>query len=113
MVRRSDDLTAFRDFTVTDLAQNVALITQCTSYSGATGECDTSMFQISDVVWGPIRGTLVTDSVAAFQCSEAAPCPGIALVGVDVATPNSSAQSVVCSNVVDPVGFECSTSTGS
>ena len=98
---------AFRDFNVTDLRQDVAFITQCTSFSGASGGCDTSTFQISDVTWGPVRGT-ARQHVAEFQCSAAAPCPGIALVDIDVATP-SSAQKITCSNVVNPVGFDCST----
>ncbi|KAF4588171.1 hypothetical protein EYR38_010138 [Pleurotus pulmonarius] len=39
----------FRDFTLVNVTDEVARITQCTSFSGATGGCDTSLFQVSDV----------------------------------------------------------------
>ncbi|KAG6815495.1 hypothetical protein H0H87_001273, partial [Tephrocybe sp. NHM501043] len=44
----------FRNFTLSNVTNSVASITQCTSFSGATGQCDTSLFQISDVTWGPM-----------------------------------------------------------
>ncbi|KAA1470776.1 pectin lyase-like protein [Dentipellis sp. KUC8613] len=96
----------FSDFTVSNLTQSVAAISQCTSYIGATGQCDSSHFQISNVSWGPVRGSVANEYVAQFQCSGAVPCPGIALTGIDVTT-NASTPVYNCSNLVQPSGFNC------
>ena len=69
--------TAFKDFVVTNLTREAAQITQCTSFSGATGGCDTSLFQISDIAWLNISGTQNTDVLASLQCSGAAPCTSV------------------------------------
>ncbi|KAI0317354.1 pectin lyase fold/virulence factor [Amylostereum chailletii] len=97
----------FRDFIVTNLTSSVAEISQCTSYEGATGGCDTSTFQISNVTWENITGSVATDTLAALQCSGSAPCPGIAIKNVDVSFGEGGGNVVDCSNVVDPQGFEC------
>ncbi|KAG6828131.1 hypothetical protein H0H92_009085, partial [Tricholoma furcatifolium] len=103
----------FRDFTLTNVTDTVAYITQCTSYNGAVGGCDTSQFQISDITWGPMAGNVLSPTLASLQCSAAAPCPGIQFVGFDeIETVSASERDIDCSNVVDPVGFNCtSTST--
>ncbi|KII90376.1 glycoside hydrolase family 28 protein [Plicaturopsis crispa FD-325 SS-3] len=96
----------FRDFTVNNILSSIAQITQCISYSGATGGCDTSHFQLSNITWGPITGTVASGSLAQFQCSGDAPCPGIQLVGFDEIQTNGT-RDISCSHVVDPVGFNC------
>ncbi|EJD03462.1 pectin lyase-like protein [Fomitiporia mediterranea MF3/22] len=97
----------FRDFEVGNLTRSAAYITQCTSYNGQTGGCDTSQFQISDITWENIRGTVDTDILAELQCSAAAPCPEISLLGFDAVQTNGSGREIECSNVVDPIGFQC------
>ncbi|KIK64270.1 glycoside hydrolase family 28 protein [Collybiopsis luxurians FD-317 M1] len=97
----------FRDFTLQNLTENVAMITQCTSFEGATGDCDTSLFQLSNITWGPgITGSIQTDTLATMQCSGDAPCPGISLLGFNEVA-SVGAREIKCSNVVDPVGFNC------
>ncbi|KAK4497820.1 hypothetical protein PRZ48_010474 [Zasmidium cellare] len=98
----------FRDFQLTDVNLAWALF-QCTSYSGQTGDCDTSKFQITDMNWGNARGTLKGDRVATLQCSGAAPCTDINLYDNDLQAldQNIPATSYLCDNVDDPQGFEC------
>lgn len=87
------------------------MITQCTSFEGATGDCDTSLFQLSNITWGPgITGTIQTDTLATMQCSGDAPCPGISMLDMDRVT-SVGAREFKCSNVVDPVGFNCTGAT--
>jgi len=101
----------FRNFTLQNVTQNVAMITQCTSFEGATGDCDTSLFQLSNITWGPgITGTIQTDTLATLQCSGDAPCPGISILGLDEVT-SIGGNEVKCSNVVNPIGFNCTGST--
>jgi len=97
----------FRDFVANNTRYAIAQITQCTSYVGATGGCDTSKFQISNITWGPGVGNTVTGYLAELQCSAAAPCPNITLVdGLNSVETNGTERLVTCSNVVDPT-FEC------
>ncbi|KDQ52576.1 glycoside hydrolase family 28 protein [Jaapia argillacea MUCL 33604] len=98
----------FRNFIANNVTSSIAEITQCTTYNGATGECDTSKFQISNVTWGPGEGTVFGDTLAAFQCSGAVPCPGIELVGgLSGVKTNGTVRSIDCSNIEDPIGFNC------
>ncbi|KAF8891805.1 pectin lyase fold/virulence factor [Infundibulicybe gibba] len=96
----------FRDFTLVNLTDSVAQMTQCTSFSGATGGCDTSLFQFSDITWGPMQGNVAAGTLATLQCSGAAPCPGMTFVGFDQIQTTGS-RKITCSNVQNPVGFNC------
>ncbi|KAF5350919.1 hypothetical protein D9758_010499 [Tetrapyrgos nigripes] len=96
----------FRDFTVNQVKSAVAHIGQCTSFEGNAGDCDTSLFQISDITWSSITGSVAGGTLASFQCSGSAPCPGIELVDLDQVTTQGS-RNITCSNVVNPVGFDC------
>ncbi|KAF8156013.1 pectin lyase fold/virulence factor [Crassisporium funariophilum] len=96
----------FRDYTLSGVTASPASITQCTTFSGATGGCDTSLFLISDVTWGPFTGSVNSGTLAKLQCSGAAPCPGIKFVDFDNITTTGN-RTISCRNVVDPVGFEC------
>lgn len=100
--------TAFRDFALVNLTDSVSHITQCTSFSGATGGCDTSLFQISDITWGPMMGNVASGTLASMQCSGAAPCPGIQFVNFDQIETTGS-RKITCSHVVNPFGFNCTT----
>lgn len=96
------------DFKVYNASQGL-YITQCNSYSGFTGECDTSKFQIEDLRFEDVSGTLQTNVTASLQCSGAAPCSGIELENVHftVNDTGTAADSYLCSNVSSPVGFTC------
>ncbi|KNZ76189.1 Putative galacturan 1,4-alpha-galacturonidase B [Termitomyces sp. J132] len=97
----------FRDFDVFNLTDSVAFISQCTSYSGATGGCDTSLFQISDVTWGPMVGNVASPTLASLQCSGSAPCPGIRFVDFDAIGTIGHSRQITCENIVNPIGFNC------
>lgn len=103
----------FRDFVAINTWVAIAHITQCTSYVGATGGCDTCKFQISNVTWGPGVGNTVTSYLAELQCSAAAPCPDINLVdSFGLIGTNGTERQITCSNIVDPT-FSCTGSAGS
>lgn len=82
-------------------------ITQCNSYSGFTGECDTSEFEIGDISIQGMSGTLKTDVVASMQCSGMNPCEEISLRDVKFTTGGAKASRYLCSNVESPDGFGC------
>ncbi|KAF2651543.1 glycoside hydrolase family 28 protein [Lophiostoma macrostomum CBS 122681] len=84
-------------------------ITQCTSYNGVEGGCDTSLFRIEDMRWGATRGTTRGLTVASLQCSGAVNCTGIDIFANDlkVQRNGSRATEYLCSNVGKPVGFNC------
>jgi galacturan 1,4-alpha-galacturonidase len=96
------------DFTLHD-ATGVFAITQCTSYNGAQGNCDTSRFNLRGFRLERWAGTAVSDVVGSMQCSAASPCTGIEIEGIDIVdTVNNTAPSqYLCDSVVDPVGFNC------
>ncbi|KAJ4493720.1 polygalacturonase [Lentinula edodes] len=97
----------FRDFTLQNVTDDVALITQCTSFEGATGDCDTSLFRLSNITWGPgISGSIQSDTLATMQCSGDAPCSGISLLGFDNVV-TVGAREIDCSNVINSTGFNC------
>jgi hypothetical protein len=52
---------AWKDFRLIDVFQQPVQLTQCTSFSGATGGCDTSTLQISDVPWGELSLNISTE----------------------------------------------------
>lgn len=91
-------------------------ITQCTAFGGTTrGDCDTSTFKISDISVTNIKGFVNSNTVAIMQCSAAAGgCEGIEIDNVTLTNIASSANDTypdayryLCSNVEEPVGFEC------
>ena len=100
----------FRDFVVSGVTDGVAQITQCTSFEGRTGDCDTSTFQLSNITWSNITGTVANNLLASLQCSGVAPCEDIVVEGVDglVFNSNQAQPDVRCSNVgLGPGSVEC------
>ncbi|USW46759.1 Putative glycoside hydrolase, family 28, pectin lyase/virulence factor [Septoria linicola] len=102
----------FNNFTLHD-AEIALDITQCVNFEGGTGDCDTSEFQISDLHWYDIRGTQQRKEATDFQCSAAVPCPRISVTNLDMTVSGTGepATGHKCSNVLDPVGFECDETT--
>ena len=84
-------------------------ITQCTSYNGVQGGCDTSLFKIENLNWGKTRGTTDRNYVASLQCSGAAPCTGVNIFDNDliVEKNNTKTTDYLCSNVASQTGFNC------
>ena len=97
----------FQNFTLSEVYQLFS-ITQCNSYSGFTGQCDSSKFRISNLNWGDMTGT-VKDVVASLQCSGAVPCTGVNISNIHVTTNDTGVPETtyLCSNVSDPIGFTC------
>ncbi|CAE6472427.1 unnamed protein product [Rhizoctonia solani] len=97
----------WKDFHLIDVYQQPVQLTQCTSFSGATGGCDTSTLQISDVTWGPMTGNITYNILARLQCSGAAPCQNVRFDGMDGIKVNGTGARIKCSNVATPIGFNC------
>lgn len=98
----------FSNFTLYD-ASGVFAMTQCTSYNSASGNCDSSLFNVRDLILENWTGTCVSDVIAEIQCSTASPCTGFEITGIDIVdTVNNTAPiNYLCSNVVAPDGFNC------
>ncbi|GAB7363001.1 hypothetical protein MBLNU230_g3295t1 [Neophaeotheca triangularis] len=99
----------FQNFKLQDVRVAWA-ITQCTSYNGVSGGCDTSLFKISNLKWGNTTGT-TKQNVASLQCSGNAPCEDLVFENNHLTLSGSNgrdkAEGYKCNNVVEPRGFEC------
>ncbi|KAB8296270.1 hypothetical protein EYC80_009044 [Monilinia laxa] len=85
-------------------------ITQCTSYNGASGGCDTSLFNIRNFTFASWTGTATSDVIAELQCSGAAPCTGAVIKdmgGLLDTVNNTRPAQYLCDSVVSPMGFNC------
>ncbi|CZR68070.1 related to exopolygalacturonase [Phialocephala subalpina] len=83
-------------------------ITQCISFSSASGNCNTSLFKISDITLSNLTGTTKTDPIASFQCSAAAPCENITLTDINLTLNNgTTAYGWNCDNLEGSIGFNC------
>jgi hypothetical protein len=92
-----------------DNTSGIFAITQCTSYNEASGECNTSEFNIHDITIANWTGTSTSAVLGELQCSGASPCTGIKFENVSIEIPsnNTMANHYLCGNVTDPIGFEC------
>lgn len=100
----------FRNFEMHNVEQ-AWHITQCTSYNGVEGGCDTSRFKISDMHWGAARGTVRNERVATLDCSGEAPCERIELFDNDLTLVGDAegrkADVYLCDYVEGEIGFAC------
>ncbi|PYI17430.1 exopolygalacturonase B [Aspergillus japonicus CBS 114.51] len=102
------------DVTATDLSLNNLkgtpfTVSQCTTFSGASGNCTNSKFQVRDLYFSDVSGTLPSTDVISFQCSAVAPCENITVEDVSLRVTGSStaADDYLCGNVEGTVGFNC------
>jgi hypothetical protein len=96
------------NFTLTNLRGTPFAISQCTTFGGVAGDCNSSLFKIEDVVFRKAVGTVLADPIASLQCSAAAPCVNIAVEEMDLKLENGTvASGYNCNDVVDPIGFNC------
>ena len=87
-------------------------ISQCTTFSGVAGNCNSSLFEIEDVTFETAIGTVLSDPIASLQCSADAPCSNITIQGIDLKLVNGTeASGYNCNSVVNPMGFNCTGST--
>ncbi|KAI1266484.1 polygalacturonase [Xylariaceae sp. FL1019] len=92
---------------VRDSAVNIG---QCTTFSGTTGDCDSSLFHIEEVDFLNFTGTTASSYIAKMQCSSAAGgCTGLKFEGMDLKNISTGATvtSFSCKNVLDSVGTTC------
>ncbi|KAF8855626.1 pectin lyase-like protein [Acephala macrosclerotiorum] len=86
-------------------------ITQCTTFSGVAGDCNTSLFNLRDIHFTNITGDVGTSYIASMQCSADSPCSEIDIEDVnltDVATPPHTTTSLFkYTNVLNTTGFKC------
>ncbi|TVY22722.1 Alpha-L-rhamnosidase [Lachnellula hyalina] len=96
------------DFTLNNLRGIPFSISQCTTFSGVAGACNTSLFEIEDLTFENVAGTIGTNPIASLQCSAAAPCKNITLQNIDLALRNGTAASGYnCDAVFGSIGFNC------
>lgn len=100
------------NFTLQNVTSTPFSITQCTTFSGVAGNCSTSLFEVEDLTFENVKGTIAANPIASLACSAAAPCSGIALEGVDLVLANGTvASGYKCTAVVGQVGFNCTGGT--
>lgn len=101
----------FEDFTMyNSTGTGVFSITQCTTFSGVSGDCNSSLFNIRNVTVKDIKGYVSTSYVADMKCSAAAPCTGIEIENINLTKLNATGAVVSeyeCSSVEDTLGFSC------
>lgn len=90
---------------MTNITHGIAQISQCTSFDGQTGDCDSSTFRLSNITWTNITGSVANNLLASLQCSAAAPCTNITIAGVDGLAFNATVNATT--GTVDPPGVEC------
>jgi polygalacturonase len=96
---------SFTNFTI----RNVEMpwyITQCTY---GNGNCDTSLFKVSNIHWGNTTGTTRSSTIATLQCSGAVNCTDIEIFENDLTVQNTGtkADRYLCKSVQEPRGFNC------
>lgn len=98
----------FSDFKLKN-ATGIFAVTQCTSYNDATGNCETSEFNIRNMKLENWSGEATSDVVASIQCSAASPCTGVEIEGFSVVDTvnNTMPANYLCDSVVAPTGFNC------
>ncbi|KAJ5758495.1 exopolygalacturonase B [Penicillium odoratum] len=104
----ASDITA-TDLTVVNLKGVPFTISQCTTFSSASGNCTNSKFQIKNMDISGISGTLSSADVASFQCSAISPCENITITDVSLRITGTTtmADDYLCGNVEGALGFNC------
>jgi len=72
------------DFTLSGLRGTPFAITQCTTFSGVAGDCNSSLFKLQNITFENVVGTIEADPIASLQCSADAPCVNIGMVDLDL-----------------------------
>ncbi|KAH8197763.1 hypothetical protein TruAng_008052 [Truncatella angustata] len=94
----------------TYLRDAAVLITQCTTFSGTAGDCNSSKFQLKDITVKNVSGSSASSYVANLQCSEdSGGCIDIEIDDVDLVDTGTGddVAGYKCKNIVDPIGFDC------
>lgn len=99
----------FQNLQAENLRGAAFAISQCTTFSGAAGNCSSSEFQLYDITFKSVSGTTLSNDVASFQCSAVEPCEDIAIIdeSLVLSSNGSTANSYLCYEVEKPIGWEC------
>ncbi|KAJ7193822.1 pectin lyase-like protein, partial [Mycena pura] len=96
------------DSTFSNIRTQVAQITQCTSFEGDVGDCDTSTMQISNITWSRLHGSLLVSTIASLSCSGAAPCQDLRILDSNFTfATNTTVGTYSCHAVASTEGFTC------
>ena len=105
----ASDMT-FTNIYTNDLGAAAVALSQCTSFAATSvpPNCTDSLFEIRDIAFHGIRGTLNSPDAGSFQCSALAPCKNIGMFDVNLKQMNgSAANQYLCGNLENPEGFKC------
>ncbi|KAE8323784.1 galacturan 1,4-alpha-galacturonidase B [Aspergillus sergii] len=99
------------DFHIFETEDYPFSITQCTTFSGTSGDCDSSLFEISNITIKNWTGDVGSSYAAYMDCSEASGgCKDITITGFNVT--NTTSGDIVtkyrCGDVSSTHGFTCS-----
>ncbi|KAK6538620.1 hypothetical protein TWF694_010198 [Orbilia ellipsospora] len=101
----------WNDFTLNELQNYPIQFGQCTTFSGTTGNCDSSLFKIENVNANNWVGDTVASYVAYMQCSKAAGgCDDINFNNLSFTKTGNSSLAVTayrCKQVSSYSGFPC------
>lgn len=99
----------FQNMQVENLRGAAFAISQCTTFSGAAGNCSSSEFQLYDIMFKSVSGTTLSNDVASFQCSAVEPCKDIAILDENLvlSSDRNRANSYLCYEVEKPIGWKC------
>lgn len=101
---------ALSDFTLSALQLEPFLIGQCTTFSGTTGDCNSSSFKISNLTITGWRGDSNTSYAANMDCSKSSGgCEDITITDHVIIGTQTGAVSTRyrCSDVTNTHGFTC------
>ena len=97
-----------QNFTLHNTRGTPFAISQCTVFAGTAGNCNTSTFHLSDIIFKDVIGTLLSEPITSLQCSAASNCTDIIIENLNLKLPNGTAASrYLCNNAVDTHGFTC------
>lgn len=97
-----------RNFALHHVRNTSISVTQCTTFSGVAGDCNSSLFEVSDITFEDVIGTVNGNPVASFQCSKSAPCRNFTLENINLTLPNGTeASGWNCNNLGGTTGFNC------
>lgn len=86
----------------------VFYITQCTTFSGVAGDCNSSLFNLHNIHFTNITGYVGTSYIAQMKCSGASPCPDIEIRNINLTdSTNTPITKYSCANVGTKIGFAC------
>ncbi|KAJ7150942.1 glycoside hydrolase family 28 protein [Mycena crocata] len=99
---------SWTDSTLSQVTQTPAQIMQCTSFSGAVAQCDTSTLQISNITWSGLEGSIIGTEIASLKCSGAAPCQDLRILdSTFIVGTNTTMGTYSCHAVASTDGFAC------